>query len=164
MEDNLSQDRQSDSATWSLRRTNGVAPVWRLVGSRPRMSQYFSLKAIRHKETSFTWQNIIFHWGFPGEAGGKASTCHYRICKRCGFDLWVRKISWRRKWQPAPVFLPGEFQGQRSLMGYCPCCLKDSDTTEQLSTWICIRSSTVGMRPSQIRKGNLPYSDGPLKC
>ena len=34
---------------------------------------------------------------------------------RCGFDPWVRKIPWRRKWQPIPVFLPGESHGQRSL-------------------------------------------------
>ena len=34
------------------------------------------------------------------------------------FDLWVRKIPWRREWQPTPVFLPGEFHGQRSLEGY----------------------------------------------
>ena len=34
------------------------------------------------------------------------------------FDPWVGKLSWRRKWQPTPVFLPGEFHGQRSLVGY----------------------------------------------
>ena len=33
---------------------------------------------------------------------------------------WVRKIPWRRKWQPTPVFLPGGFHGQRSLAGYNP--------------------------------------------
>ena len=32
-----------------------------------------------------------------------------------GFNPWVRKILWRRKWQPTPVFLPGEFHGQRSF-------------------------------------------------
>ena len=38
-----------------------------------------------------------------------------------GSDLWVRKIPWRRKWQPTPVFFSGEFQGQRSLKaGYSP--------------------------------------------
>ena len=35
---------------------------------------------------------------------------------------WVhfrfRKIPWRKKWQPTPVFLPGNFQGQSSLVGY----------------------------------------------
>ena len=35
-----------------------------------------------------------------------------------GFDPWVGKIPWRRKWQPTPVFLLGEFHGQRSLVGY----------------------------------------------
>ena len=35
-----------------------------------------------------------------------------------GFDPWVGKIPWRRKWQPAPVFLPGKSHGQRSLAGY----------------------------------------------
>ena len=60
-----------------------------------------------------------------------------KICLRCGrlgFDLWVRKIPWRREWQPTPVFLPGEFHGQRSLVGYSPWGCKESDTTELLST------------------------------
>ena len=35
-----------------------------------------------------------------------------------GDNPWVRKVPWRRKWQPTPVFLPGEFHGQRSLAGY----------------------------------------------
>ena len=34
------------------------------------------------------------------------------------FGPWVRKIPWRRLWQPTPVFLPGDSHGQRSLMGY----------------------------------------------
>ena len=37
-----------------------------------------------------------------------------------GFYPWVRKIPWRMKWQPTPVFLPGESRGQRSLVGYSP--------------------------------------------
>ena len=35
-------------------------------------------------------------------------------------DAWVKKIPWRRKWQPTPVFLPGESHGQRNLVGYSP--------------------------------------------
>ena len=38
--------------------------------------------------------------------------------RRPGFNPWVRKILWRRKWQPTPVFLPGKSHGQRSLVGY----------------------------------------------
>ena len=52
------------------------------------------------------------------------------IFKRCRFDPWVRKISWRRKWQPTPVFLPGELQGQRSLVSYSPRGYKELDVTE----------------------------------
>ena len=52
--------------------------------------------------------------------------------QRCGFDLWVRKIPWRRKWHPTPVLLPGKFHGPRSLVGYSPWGRKESDKTEQL--------------------------------
>ena len=60
----------------------------------------------------------------------------YRICLQCGrprFSPWVRKIPWRRKWQPASVFLPGEFHGQKSLAGYSPWDQKGSDKTEWLT-------------------------------
>ena len=40
---------------------------------------------------------------------------------------------WRRKWQPTPVFVPGEFHRQRALVGYSPRGCKESDTTEQLA-------------------------------
>ena len=58
--------------------------------------------------------------GFPGGTSGKEPTCQCRRCKRCVFDPWVGKIPWRRTWQPSPVFLPGESNGQRSLAGYSP--------------------------------------------
>ena len=54
-------------------------------------------------------------------------------CRRPGFDPWVRKIRWRRAWQPTPVFLPGESHGQRSLESYI-CGVAELDTTERLST------------------------------
>ena len=50
--------------------------------------------------------------------------------KRYGFQIWVRKIPWRRAWQSTPVFLPGESHGQISLAGYSPWGHKESDTTE----------------------------------
>ena len=59
----------------------------------------------------------------------------YRICLQCsipGFDPWVGKIPWRRKWQPTPVFSPRESHGQRSLVGYSPWDCKELDTTEWL--------------------------------
>ena len=52
-------------------------------------------------------------------------------------ETWVQslvgKTSWRREWQCTPVFLPGEFHGQRSLEGYSPQGHKESDTTEGLT-------------------------------
>ena len=44
-----------------------------------------------------------------------SSLIDYYRTQRCGFDPWVEKIPWRRKWQPTPVFLPGEeFGGLKS--------------------------------------------------
>ena len=74
------------------------------------------------------------HAIFPDDASGEESTCQCKRCKRHGFNPWVRKISWRKKWQPTPVFLPGESHGWRSLEGYSPWCCQQSDTTEQLNT------------------------------
>jgi len=53
-------------------------------------------------------------------------------CRRPWFDPWVRKIPWRKEWQLTPVFLPGEFHGQRSLAGYSPRDHKESETTKRL--------------------------------
>ena len=65
----------------------------------------------------------------PWWLNGKETPCK---CRSHGFDPWVGKISWKRKWQPTPVFLPGKSQGRRSLVGYCPWGRKESDTTERL--------------------------------
>ena len=51
-------------------------------------------------------------------------------CRRPGFSPWVRKIPWRREWLPTPVFLPGEFHGQRSLASCNLLGHKELDTTE----------------------------------
>ena len=50
-----------------------------------------------------------------------------------GFDLWVRSIPWRRKWQHTPVILTGVSLGQRSLVGYIHWGHKELGTTEQLT-------------------------------
>ena len=68
---------------------------------------------------------------------GKDSACNAR---RPGFNLWVGKIPWRRKWQPIPVFLPGKLHGWRSLAGYSPWGHKASDITKQLSLFIFKKS------------------------
>ena len=57
---------------------------------------------------------------FKKKKHNKEPACQCRICKRRWFNPWVGKNPWRRKWQPTPVFLPGESHGQRSLAGYSP--------------------------------------------
>ena len=47
-----------------------------------------------------------YNQGFPDGVSGKEPSCQCRRHKRCRFDPWVRKILWRRAWQPTPVFLP----------------------------------------------------------
>ena len=74
--------------------------------------------------------------GFPGGTSCKEPACHCRKRKRHGFDPWIGKIPWRRKWKPTPVFLPGESHGQRSLAGYSPWGCKESDKTEPLTQHI----------------------------
>ena len=89
--------------------------------SRTRLSDWTELNC-----AASTWfsLDLIFDvssprsLGFPGVTNGKESVCLWWRCKRHRFDLWVGKISWRRKWQSTPVFLPGESHEQRSVMGY----------------------------------------------
>ena len=56
----------------------------------------------------------------PGGTSGKEPACQCRSHQRHRFSPWAGKTPWRRKWQPTPVFLPGDSHGQRSLAGYSP--------------------------------------------
>ena len=58
------------------------------------------------------WQELQIRW-----LSGKESAFKCRSLRRCRFDPWVGKISWR-KWLPTPAYLPGKSHGQRSLAGY----------------------------------------------
>ena len=69
----------------------------------------------------------VFQRVFPRWCSGKESPWQ---CRRCRSDPWVGKIPWRRKWQPIPVFFPGEVHGQRNLVGYSLWGRKEPDMTE----------------------------------
>ena len=60
--------------------------------------------------------------------------CQWRRPRKHGFDPWVRKIPWRRKWHPTPVFLPVESYGQRSLVGCSPWGCKELYMSEHACT------------------------------
>ena len=124
----------------------------------------------------------LVDWGFSGGSDGKESTC-----RRPRFDPWVRKIPWRREWQPTPVFLPGKSHGQRSLASYRPWGHKESDMTEGLtlslltfirpiqsegseSTNVILRncsklsnSAVKGSEPLLVSQSSLTFCD-PLDC
>ena len=92
--------RRVDVRVWNLRERSGLE---REIGGH----QAFRIRPKEGRD-------------FSGGASGKESACQCRRHKRCRFNPWVRKISCRRKWQPTPVFLPGESHGQKSLVGYGP--------------------------------------------
>ena len=77
--------------------------------------------------------NIFWINWLPRWFSSKESACQSWRHRRCRFSPWVRKIPWRRKWQPSAVFLPGESHGQRILAGYRPWDQKESNTTEWLT-------------------------------
>ena len=66
-----------------------------------------------HLPSCFVFLTIM-ESGFPG---GSVERIHLQ-CRRCRFNSLVRKIPWRRAWQPIPVLLPGKSHGQRRLLVY----------------------------------------------
>ena len=75
-------------------------------------------------------------WKCPSQTGASLVAQMVKLvclqCGRPGFNPWVGKISWRGKWQPTPVFLPGKSHGLRILVRYSSRGRKESDTTERL--------------------------------
>ena len=69
-------------------------------------------------------------WGFPGGSVVK----NLPAMQKTRVQSLVRKIPWGKEWLPTPVFLPGEFHGQRSLEHYNAWCCKESDTTKHAHT------------------------------
>ena len=82
-------------------------------------------------------QRILkFVWKYMGELPcGSDSKSVCLQCQRPRFNTWVRKMPWRRKWQPNLVLLPGKFHGWRNLIGYSPWDCKESDTTSLSLSW-----------------------------
>ena len=149
-----------DAKNWLIRKDLDAGKDWRLDGITDSMDMSLSklqwwtgrpgvLRFIGSQRVGHDWMtelnvpgNILFLAllmtailieGFPGGPSGKDHACQWRRLKRCGFNPLVGKILWRRKWQPTQVFSPGEFHGQKSLVGCIPWGCKQSDKTEQLT-------------------------------
>ena len=93
--------------------------------------------------------NVYLTLGFPGGASGIEPTCQCKRHKRRRCDPWVRKIPWRKAWQPTALFLSGEPHGQRSLADCSPQGCKESDMTERLSTHACSTPDGLSSVPFQ---------------
>ena len=114
-------------------------------------------------EASF-FPNVLSQIGFPWWHSGKASACQCRRCKRLRFDPWIEKTHWRRKWQTAPVLLPGEFHGQKVLVDYSPQGPQESDMTEQLSThthWVKLLSFSRPVVSNSLQSHGLQHTRPP---
>ena len=121
-------------------RTSLVVQWLRICDYNPGAGVRFLVRELRSRRT--VWHNQKRKWkgkmrslGRVQKPSGKESTCQGRRCKRHRFDPWVRKITWRRKCQPTPVFLPRELHGWRSLAGYNLWGHEELDTSEQLTLY-----------------------------
>ena len=91
--------------------------------------------------------NILKKWVFPGGASGKEPACQYRKHGRHGFDLWIRKIPWRRACNPLPVFLPEnhmdrapgrlQYRASQSIRQYWSNLAYTNMLKNILSLWAC---------------------------
>ena len=96
--------------------------------------------------------------GLPWWFSGKESTCSAGATGDPMFNPWVRKIPWRRAWQPTPVCLPGESHGQRSLVGYSPWGHKELDMTKATSHTHTRTVDKAGKSPRFPEKGIHPHN------
>ena len=128
----------SSILAWRIHMDRGVwqTPVHGVAKSQPWLSDFTFTFHFYALEKEMATHSSVLAWRIPGmrshwvgrdwsdlaaaSSSGKEPTCQCRRHKRHRFDPWVRKICWRRVWQPTPVFLPKESHGQRSLVGYSP--------------------------------------------
>ena len=85
-----------------------------------------------HQQNSAILVIIFTHKAFSGGSAVKNLPA-MQGPQEMWLNPWIGKIPWRRKWQPTPVFLPGESYGQRSLVGYSPSVCKELDTIDRLT-------------------------------
>ena len=86
----------------------------------------------------YEFGGVRFTLELPWWLSSKEPACNAGAAGSRGFDPWVRKIPWRRAWQPTPGYLPEESHGQRNVVGYSPWGHKESDMTE-VTKHICLQ-------------------------
>ena len=112
----------------------------------PQHKLWIQIHNMRAMSFSFI-EGLTEDYGLPSSS--KESACQCRRLKRTGFNRWVRKIPWSRKWQYTPALLPGNFHGQRRLVGYSPWGhkeLRHDWATEHTRTSMCTLRTTARER------------------
>ena len=113
----------SDSVRSHRRQPTRLSRPWDYPGKNTGVGCHFLLQCMKVKSESEGAQSCLtlsdpVDCSLPGSTvhglSSKESACQ---CRRHRFNPWVRKIPWRRKWQPTPVFLPGKSHEQRNLAG-----------------------------------------------
>ena len=103
---------------------------------------------------------IVYIHGFPSGASSQEPTCQCKRHKRHNFYPWVEKIPWRWAWRP-PIFLPGEFHGQRCLAGYSPGVAKSRSWLQPFSAQNSTRlRDHLGASQAALVIKNLPANAG----
>ena len=135
---NWTEQSFGDRKTWGVR-TNPASSLCHLLNLSALHFLYLSHK---HEDTCLVgllwrWNARLYLENFvPGTWSALSKNGRSPCSTEMLIDKWNRHLPcnpvWRRKWQPTPVFLPGESHGWRSLVGYSPRGHKESDTTEQL--------------------------------
>ena len=123
--------------------------AWRI----PWMEKPSMLQSMGSQRVGHNWATSLHFLPHlpPGIPWWLRGSSVYLQCWRPGFDPWIRKIPWRRAWQPTPVILPGESHGQRSPVGYSPWGHKESDMKQlSLHTQYKINSLKFGKRWNHI--------------
>ena len=124
-----SQATQSTSRCHASRLPTLIPQVWNATNRFAQFPEQISLCAEPTGKCLVLVFMMQYLHGIPWWLSGKDFRLQYW---RPRFGLWVRKIPWRRKWQPTPVFLAGKPHGQMNLVGYSPWDRK-RDTIEQLN-------------------------------
>ena len=102
-------------------KSTGVGCHSLLQGMFPMQRSSLHLSHLEHSNLDghLSWYEVSVVWASQWSLWkGTCLPMQEMTCRRCGLDLCIGKIPWRRAWQSIPISLPGEFHGQRSLVGY----------------------------------------------
>ena len=120
--------------------------IIKLTQNHKRLPTAKAILRKKYKAGGVTFSDFNFYYkarvikGLPHWLSGIESACQ---CRRRGFDHWVRKSPWRKKWQLTVIFLPGKSHGQRSLAGYSPWGRQELNMTYWLKNIVIQSSASI---------------------